>query len=65
MANYMSCEMELNGLKGTFLKLDSNHDGFLNREELIEGYANLFIDKSDAEKNVNGILDQVDINLSG
>ena len=65
MAAQLSNEIELNELRKTFLKLDTNIDGFLSREELVGGYASLLIDRTEAENQVDAILQQVDINMSG
>lgn len=56
---------DLKELENTFAALDKNQDGYLCKQELVEGYKRLIPDQSQAEQKVGQILNFVDINLSG
>lgn len=45
--------------------LDTNNDGVLSREELIEGYKQLYPTKIDIEAQVDQIMAQVDTDRNG
>ena len=52
-------------LRKTFTALDKNADGRLSREELIEGYTNLYGDAERAAKEVDFIIESVDVDHNG
>ena len=52
-------------LRKTFTALDKNADGRLSREELIEGYTNLYGDPERAAKEVDLIIESVDVDHNG
>ena len=48
-----------------FHAFDTNKDGFLSRDELIQIYIQLFGDKTIAHIEINRIINQVDLNQNG
>eukprot|EP01015_Nassula_variabilis_P004025 TRINITY_DN1276_c0_g1_i1.p1 TRINITY_DN1276_c0_g1~~TRINITY_DN1276_c0_g1_i1.p1 ORF type:complete len:159 (-),score=26.13 TRINITY_DN1276_c0_g1_i1:118-594(-) len=61
---YMATQEEKNDLLKIFSAFDKNGDGLLSKEELIEGYQRL-LNVSNAEEEVQKIMDAVDSNKSG
>ncbi|CAD8171529.1 unnamed protein product [Paramecium pentaurelia] len=64
MVNQTLQNQEISELKATFHALDKNHDGNLNKLELIAGYQDILKNKELAEEKVNKILDDLDLNHS-
>ncbi|CAD8079067.1 unnamed protein product [Paramecium sonneborni] len=64
MVNQTLQNQEISELKATFNALDQNHDGNLNKLELIAGYQEILKSKEQAEDKVNQILDALDLNHS-
>eukprot|EP00826_Nyctotherus_ovalis_P024653 TRINITY_DN1902_c0_g2_i2.p1 TRINITY_DN1902_c0_g2~~TRINITY_DN1902_c0_g2_i2.p1 ORF type:complete len:313 (+),score=72.26 TRINITY_DN1902_c0_g2_i2:773-1711(+) len=52
-------------LQQTFMALDKNADGKLSREELIDGYTEMYGSAEEAEKEVNAIMKNVDVDHNG
>ena len=52
-------------LQQTFMALDKNADGKLSREELIEGYTTIYGNIERANKEVEIIMDKVDVDHNG
>lgn len=52
-------------LRAAFTALDKNADGKLSREELLNGYMELYGDKQRAEEEVTIIMNNVDVDRSG
>ncbi|CAD8181434.1 unnamed protein product [Paramecium pentaurelia] len=67
--SYIACQMtsqqEQDELVKTFQTLDQDKNGILSKDELIEGYTLVLKDKDLAIKEVNKILQIVDLNQSG
>jgi calcium-dependent protein kinase len=61
----MSTQKEVDELQKSFQGLDRNKDGFLSKDELIEGYTAVLKSRKIAEEEVEKILQFVDINQSG
>ena len=61
----MTSQSEKDELQRTFQALDKDGNGVLTKEELIDGYRKVFSDKSEAEAEVQRIIEEVDINNSG
>jgi calcium-dependent protein kinase len=64
LVTHMSSREEKAELLKAFQELDTNGDGKLTREELVEGFKK-FIGPEDAEKEVDAIMKAVDGNASG
>ncbi len=56
---------ERDELQQTFMALDKNADGKLSREELIEGYTTIYGNIERANKEVEIIMDKVDVDHNG
>ena len=56
---------ERDELQQTFMALDKNADGKLSREELVEGYTTIYGDVERASKEVDTIMDKVDVDHNG
>lgn len=56
---------ERDELQQTFMALDKNADGKLSRQELIDGYTQMYGNAKEREKDVDYIIKNVDINRSG
>lgn len=56
---------EKDQLQKTFMALDKNADGKLSREELIQGYTEMYGNKEQAIREVNLIMDNVDVDHNG
>ena len=52
-------------LQQTFMKLDTNADGKLSRDELIQGYKQLHGSEEEAVKEVDNTMKNVDIDHDG
>ena len=52
-------------MEQTFMALDTNADGKLSREELIEGYKTLYGNAEQAKKEVDALMDKVDADGNG
>lgn len=52
-------------LSKIFQKLDKNKDGQLSKEEIIEGYKEIFKDEALCERKAEKIMQQLDTNQSG
>ena len=52
-------------LRKIFEKLDLNGDGQLSKEELLHGFKEIFPNDKQAEKEVDRILSEVDMNHNG
>lgn len=52
-------------LQQTFMALDKNADGKLSREELIDGYTEMYGNVDVAEKEVDCIMKNVDVDHNG
>lgn len=52
-------------LQQTFMALDKNADGKLSREELIQGYTEMYMDPDQAVKEVDNIMKNVDVDRNG
>ncbi len=52
-------------LEQTFMALDTNADGKLSREELIKGYSSLYNSPEQANKEVDVIMENVDVDHNG
>ena len=61
----MQDKKEEEHLLQTFHAFDTNKDGFLSRDELIQIYTQLFEDVMMAEIEVGRIIEQVDLNNNG
>lgn len=62
--NYISTPKELNRLKQEFEALDTNNDGVLSYEELLEGYKKIY-GEFDAQKIVEDIFLSLDLDGNG
>jgi calcium-dependent protein kinase len=56
---------ERDELQQTFMALDKNADGKLSREELIDGYTEIYGNAEEAEKEVKCIMRNVDVDHNG
>ena len=65
MVSTMQDKEEEEKLLKIFQAFDSDKDGQLSKEELMEGYKQLFGVEYMAEAEVDRIIDQVDINHNG
>ena len=65
MVAQMQDKEEETRLRNVFQAFDSNKDGQLSREDLIEGYCQLFGNLEIAELEVDRIIQQVDVNQNG
>ncbi|CAD8071877.1 unnamed protein product [Paramecium sonneborni] len=61
----MTNHKEIEDLQHTFQSLDSNRDGVLSKEELIQGYKRIMKNQEQAELQAERILEEIDKNLSG
>ena len=52
-------------LKKIFYALDENHDGYLDKTELLNGYTSIFEDSTKAELELDLIFEKVDLNKNG
>ena len=52
-------------LQHTFMALDKNADGKLSREELIQGYKEMYDNPEDAIREVDNIMRNVDVDHNG
>ena len=52
-------------LKKIFISFDTNGDGQLDKEELIDGYEKVFNDRKLAEDEVDRIIEEIDIDGNG
>lgn len=59
MANHLISEEEKKSLTETFVTLDTNGNGFLNKEELKKGYSK-FTGITDEE--LETLIDKIDVN---
>lgn len=64
IASQLTTKEERQQLMETFKALDTNGDGTLSREEILEGYKQL-MDEEEAEAEVNRIMQMVDLDKSG
>lgn len=65
IASQLATNKEKEMLQNTFLFLDTDGDGKLSKEELINGYERIFGTDCDAEQAVEGIMENLDIDQSG
>ncbi len=66
MAGHIINKEEEKKLREVFAMLDSNHDGLLSKEELIEGYKLLFDGDVDAaRKEAQQTMQNIDVNRNG
>lgn len=67
IASHLATKSEREEMKEIFKSLDTDNNGTLSREELIQGFSQLFGDTygEDIEEEVTKIMDEVDINHSG
>jgi len=56
---------EKDELQQTFMALDKNADGKLSREELVEGYTTIYGSKDQAIKEVDALMNKVDVDHNG
>lgn len=63
MVQNMISKEEQGALQKVFLKLDTNNDGYLQYDELLQGYSEMYGDT--AKQEVDRIFAQVDIDHSG
>ncbi len=52
-------------LQQTFMALDTNADGKLSRDELIQGYKQFYGNAEEAIKEVDNIMKNVDVDRNG
>ena len=64
IVNNLLSKEEKNDLLNLFQQFDTNGDGVLSREEILNGYKSL-MPFEDAEKEVDRIMDEVDIDKNG
>jgi len=65
IANHLQSQDNMNKLKEVFRQFDKNGDGVLERDELLEGYMKLGKSKIEAEKIVDRIMKEIDLNNNG
>jgi len=65
MASHLQNIEKKNKLRDVFTEFDKNGDGELDRDELIEGYQKLLGSKEKAIKEVDEVLEKIDINKNG
>eukprot|EP00830_Metopus_es_P017914 TRINITY_DN6067_c0_g2_i2.p1 TRINITY_DN6067_c0_g2~~TRINITY_DN6067_c0_g2_i2.p1 ORF type:complete len:423 (+),score=78.40 TRINITY_DN6067_c0_g2_i2:63-1271(+) len=65
IATQLLTKKERDELQQTFMALDKNADGKLSRDELIEGYTIIYGDKLRAVKEVDALMEKVDIDHNG
>jgi len=65
MVTQLMSKKEKDKLQETFKALDTNADGKLSREELIEGYKQLYGSVEQAIKEVDIIMENVDADKNG
>lgn len=65
LANQLSSKEDKARLTEIFKSFDKNNDGVLSREELINGYSQLYGSVERATLEVEMILTNVDINKNG
>lgn len=65
MVTQLMSKSEKEKLQQTFIALDTNADGKLSREELIEGYREMHLDREQAVKEVDNIMANVDVDHNG
>ena len=65
IANHLQSQEETNKLKDVFKQFDKNGDGVLERDELLDGYIQLGKTKEQAEKIVDKIMREIDLNGNG
>jgi len=64
IVSYMTTDSEKNEFREVFQNLDTKNDGFLSREELIEGFKR-FMGENEAEQEAEKLLERLDNNRSG
>jgi len=65
MATQLMSKKERDELQATFLAIDKNADGKLSRDELLLGYTNLYGSPEIAQKEVDQIMEKVDVDHNG
>ncbi|CDW73027.1 protein kinase domain containing protein [Stylonychia lemnae] len=65
MASQFASKDERMKLNEIFKAFDKNHDGILSREELIQGYTQMYGSEAKAIQEVDQILQKLDMNNSG
>lgn len=65
LANQLSSKEEKSRLTEIFKSFDKNNDGVLSRDELINGYTQLYGSVERATLEVEAILNNVDVNRNG
>ena len=65
IANHLQSQDNMKKLESVFKQFDTNGDGVLEREELLEGYIQLGKTKKQAEVIVDNILKKIDLNNNG
>ena len=65
IASQLMSKAEKDKLQQTFMALDKNADGKLSREELVDGYTQIYGDPERAIKEVESIIANVDVDHNG
>jgi len=65
IASQLATRDEIATLQKTFKALDTNNDGTLSKEELIEGYTKIYGDLALATAEADRVMEEVDIDKSG
>jgi len=65
LVTHLMSKGEKEKLQQTFMALDKNADGKLSREELIQGYTELYMNPEQAIKEVDIIMKNVDVDFNG
>lgn len=65
IANYLQSKENEKKLSAAFKEFDTNGDGILERNELIQGYIKLGMGKEEAIVQVDEIMRNIDINHDG
>ncbi len=65
MANQFATKEDLQELEQTFRSMDTDGDGILSKEELLDGYTKIFGSRKLAEDEVDRILEVADSNKNG
>ncbi len=65
IANYLQSREKHQKLSAAFQKFDSNGDGVLQRQELIDGFVKVGLSAESALETVDEIMEKIDINRNG